>query len=341
MEHRRRRSSTAEIPFQQLLKNNKLAIIENPLRRIPENRLSAYIESFHEDHNLANVVDLATIIRGARLARDEEAFMSEEVAEKRLTKIEMSALEREKHTSIWTESRELKIILLTCCVASIAQGWVSEPLSLSARCEEYEASAGQILTSWQTGTALGIAISATIPFIVRPWRFQIFSSFIPALPLLFLVFVGSESPRWLIKKQRYCKAYDVLLRLRENPLLAARDLVFIWAQLQVETTLFTRTTEDVIDLENRILHLDERVYLREIGLLGYARRITQLFTIPRARRATLASFLVMIAQQMAGVNVFAFLASTLFGYSGDDQHRGIPNQASLLLYLGFGIANFL
>lgn len=195
---------------------------------------------------------------------------------------------------------------------------------------------GRILTSWQTGTALGIAISGAIPLIVpHSWRFQISSSFIPAFALLLLVFVGSESPRWLIKKERYDKAFIVLSRLRGNPLLAARDLVFIWAQFQVETTLFRRTNEDVIDLENRIPYLDPQVYKREIGLVGYARRITQLFTIPRVRRATLASFVVMTAQQLTGINVFAFLASSLFA-SGP----GIPDTKSLRLFFGFGIVNF-
>ena len=65
---------------------------------------------------------------------------------------------------------------------------------------------GQILTSWQTGTALGIAFSGAIPLIVPgSWRFQISSSFIPAAMLLVLVYAGSESPRWLIKKQRYAE----------------------------------------------------------------------------------------------------------------------------------------
>ena len=195
---------------------------------------------------------------------------------------------------------------------------------------------GQFLTSWQTGTALGIAISGAVSLIVQSsWRFQISSSFIPAFALLLMVFVGSESPRWLVKKQRYTEAYRVLVRLRENSLLAARDLVIIWAQLQVETTLFKRTDEDVIDLENRIPYLDSRVYLREIGLSGYARRMSQLFVIPRVRRATLASFIVMTAQQLTGVNIFAFLASTLFGRGGP-QHSG-----SLWLYFVFGIVNFL
>ncbi|KAL9044923.1 MAG: hypothetical protein Q9214_001974, partial [Letrouitia sp. 1 TL-2023] len=195
---------------------------------------------------------------------------------------------------------------------------------------------GQTLTSWQTGTALGIAISGAVTLIVPDsWRFQISSSFIPALALLLLVFVGSESPRWLIKKQRYAEGYSVLLRLRENSLLAARDLVFIRAQLEVETILFMRSTTDIIELGNEVPHLDQRLYRRQISLLGYGRRIVQLFTIPRVRRSTLASFIVMTAQQMSGVNVFAFLASTLF----DD--AGIAHKGSLWLFFGFGVANFL
>ena len=33
---------------------------------------------------------------------------------------------------------------------------------------------------------------------------------------------------------------------------------------------------------------------------NYIKRFTELFTIPRVRRATLASFTVMLAQQMCG-----------------------------------------
>lgn len=160
------------------------------------------------------------------------------------------------------------------------------------------------MTSWQTGTALGIAISGAIALIVPgSWRYQLSSSLIPAFALLLLVFVGSESPRWLIKKQRYDKAYIVLTRLRGSPLLAARDFVLIFAQLQVEATLFMRTNQDIIQIENRIPHVDPQMYRQLTGLSCYARRITQLFVIPRARRATLASFLVMTAQQMSGINV--------------------------------------
>lgn len=38
-----------------------------------------------------------------------------------------------------------------------------------------------------------------------------------------------------------------------------------------------------------------------IGPSNYFTRFIQLFTIPRVRRATLASWVVMIAQQMCGM----------------------------------------
>ncbi len=196
--------------------------------------------------------------------------------------------------------------------------------------------AGQILTSWQTGTALGIALSATVCLIVpHSWEFQIASSFIPAAMLVVLVFVGSESPRWLAKKRRYAEAYKVLLRLRGNALLAARDLLHIRAQLDVETILFKRKHDQEIDLGNEIPHIDAKAYSREISLTGYGRRIVQLFTIPRVRRSTLASFVVMMSQQMSGVNILAFLAATLFSSAG------FSDKKSLWLFFGFGVSNFL
>ena len=73
------------------------------------------------------------------------------------------------------------------------------------------------------------------------------------------------------EKNRYSKAFRSLLRLRNNPLQAARDLYYIHSQLEIEKEI--------------------------IGDSNYITRFFQLFTIPRVRRATLASFTVMIAQQ--------------------------------------------
>jgi hypothetical protein len=77
-----------------------------------------------------------------------------------------------------------------------------------------------------------------------------------------------------MKKNRYVQAYKSLQQLRFTQLQASRDLYYIHAQLEAE---------------KRIMKAD-----------SFRRRFTELFTIPRVRRATLASFTVMIAQQMCG-----------------------------------------
>lgn len=71
-----------------------------------------------------------------------------------------------------------------------------------------------------------------------------------------------------MKKNRYPQAYRSLLRLRFTPLQAARDLYYIHVQLEIEKKVLGGNT--------------------------YISRFMELFTIPRVRRATLASFVIMI-----------------------------------------------
>ena len=105
------------------------------------------------------------------------------------------------------------------------------------------------------------------------------------------------------------KAYESLLRLRNNPLQAARDLYYIHSQLVIEAEI--------------------------IGKSNYVTRFLQLFTIPRVRRATLASFTVMIAQQMCGINIIAFYSSTIF------KNSGFTDFQALFASFGFGLINFI
>ncbi|KAL8914324.1 MAG: hypothetical protein Q9171_001044 [Xanthocarpia ochracea] len=125
MEHRQRVSPNTPLPFQQLLNHNNLRVIENPLRRVAEEHVINYVRDFHEDNHLDSVVDVATCIRGALLARQEEIFTTREGDDGPITEVERAALEKEKRTSIWTDTRELKIILLSCSLGSVLQGWVS------------------------------------------------------------------------------------------------------------------------------------------------------------------------------------------------------------------------
>jgi len=72
-----------------------------------------------------------------------------------------------------------------------------------------------------------------------------------------------------------------------------------------------------------------------IGRTNYASRFGQLFTIPRVRRATLAAFTVMLAQQMCGINIIAFYSTTVF------KEAGLSDFQALIGSFGFGLVNWL
>ncbi|KAL5485353.1 hypothetical protein ACEPAI_7995 [Sanghuangporus weigelae] len=173
---------------------------------------------------------------------------------------------------------------------------------------------GTLVMCWQMWTAFGIFLGFCANLAVMntgriSWRLQIGSAFIPAVPLLIGIYMCPESPRWYMKKNRYRNAYNSLLRLRNHPLQAARDLYYIHAQLQVEAEFIGKST--------------------------YISRFFELFTIPRVRRATLASFTVMIAQQMCGINIITFYSSSVF------KEGGATEKGALLASWGFGLVNFL
>lgn len=163
------------------------------------------------------------------------------------------------------------------------------------------------------------------------WRVQVAAACIPAVPLLCLIFVcpgivpqtwnrsvhadkRTESPRFLIKKNNLSKAYTSLCYLNETPLQAARELYYISAQIQAEKNVFSRVT-DMEDLELRSQpsradsRADTKTYKsnrtsqsrHRVG--GFWTKIWQLFSVPRIRRAAVAAFVVMISQQLCGVNV--------------------------------------
>ncbi len=111
-----------------------------------------------------------------------------------------------------------------------------------------------------------------------------------------------------MKKSRYAEAFKSFLRLRNSPLQAARDLYYVHAQLEAERDVLKGST--------------------------FFSRAVELFTIPRVRRATLASWVVMIGQQMCGINIMAFYSSSIFS------EAGYSTSSSLFASFGFGIVNF-
>lgn len=157
------------------------------------------------------------------------------------------------------------------------------------------------------GTAFNLAVFHASSNV--NWRLMLGAPFIPAVPLLLLIYLCPESPRWYMKKGRYPEAWKSMVKLRNHPIQVARDMFYIHSQLEVEHQLLAGS--------------------------NYAKRFVELFTVPRVRRATLAAFTVMIAQQMCGINIIAFYSTTIFKDSGSTEFQ------ALLSSFGFGLVNWL
>ena len=194
---------------------------------------------------------------------------------------------------------------------------------------------GSIVMSWQVWVATGIFLGFTASLIVYragsiAWRLMVGSACIPAIPLLILVYIGPESPRWYMKKatpKHYQKALKAMTRLRNTPLQACRDFYFMHKQLQHERMYFPQHQNS--DLEHGAL----RPAFSRLG--NYFVRLGQLFATSRIRRASLAACTIMLAQQLCGINVLAFYSSTLFSHA-DSNIRD-----NLLYSWGFGGINAL
>ncbi|GAA5926394.1 sugar porter family MFS transporter [Sporobolomyces koalae] len=176
---------------------------------------------------------------------------------------------------------------------------------------------GALVMQWQVWTAFGIMLGtvSSLAFYYVPdssgitglnWRIMLGSASFPAFFVMAQVFFCPESPRWLIGRGRYVDAYKSLCRLRHTKLQAARDLFMIHALLEEEANIAT----------------------------GRA-AILELFTVPRNRRAALASGIVMFMQQFCGINVIAYYSSTVF------REAGFSEVSALGATLGFGALNWV
>jgi hypothetical protein len=117
---------------------------------------------------------------------------------------------------------------------------------------------------------------------------------VPALILLVLVFLCPESPRFLIRNDKYAEAFLSLRQLRGSDIQAAKDLYYIHSQLQIETEL--------IEGKRPEKWWAKEVYQEKVKGQSFFQRVGALFTVQRNRRACVAAFLVMAAQQLCGVS---------------------------------------
>lgn len=170
---------------------------------------------------------------------------------------------------------------------------------------------GRILVSWQVFDAAGIFLGSIACYILRDsWRSQILSGAIPAFALLIATFASCESPRWLIIQEKYPKAFTTLLRLRKERRLALKELASIHYTIQVERRLFIRPEQD--DESGSVIS----PFPSELRRTSWWMRFRRMFYIPRIRRAAIAAMIVMIAQQLSGINIYAFLATQFYSTAG-------------------------
>ena len=114
-----------------------------------------------------------------------------------------------------------------------------------------------------------------------------------------------------MKKGRHAQAYKSLQRLRNSDFQAARDLYFIHALL----------------IQEEILIEESAVASRG----NFFTRFVELFTIPRIRRATQASGIVMIAQQMCGINIIVCADDCILEKHTNELRRSTHQQSSRTL----------
>ncbi|GIZ44026.1 hypothetical protein CKM354_000723500 [Cercospora kikuchii] len=130
--------------------------------------------------------------------------------------------------------------------------------------------------------------SGTIQYVV-PLALQA----LPAVILFFGMFISSETPRWLARKDRWDDASKVLSRIRNLP--ATHPYV----------------QEELQEMSDQLAY--ERRLIAGSGALDL---LKEMFTIPGNRKRTLISIGLMICQQMTGTNAINYYAPQIFSNLG-------------------------
>ncbi|KAI0173450.1 hypothetical protein GGR52DRAFT_571961 [Hypoxylon sp. FL1284] len=195
---------------------------------------------------------------------------------------------------------------------------------------------GSFILAWQLWVAFGIMIGFAFNLIFystkNDWlAFQLIlgAPFVPSIFLMVGLWFCPESPRYYMRKSaRYNpqKAYDILRRLRKTELQALRDVYLVYKSVQLEEYPAELGLEPDNLPQGFVAHVK-----------GYAVQYKQLFTRRRLRNALISSSIVSLAQQLCGINVFAFYSGTLFSGA-----LGQRDQLKPMIYsLANGAVNFV
>lgn len=148
------------------------------------------------------------------------------------------------------------------------------------------------------GEVLGYAISAIFYDVHGGWRFMLGSSLVFSTALMLGMFFLPESPRYLVHKNKIGEAYDVWKRLRDIS-LEENKLEFLDMRQAAYQEQEAKATE------------------------SKARLWTDLFRIPRNRRALVYAVIMVGLGQLTGVNAVMYYMSTLMGKIGFDEKNSV------------------
>ncbi|KAI0420769.1 sugar transporter-domain-containing protein [Xylaria grammica] len=199
---------------------------------------------------------------------------------------------------------------------------------------------GTSILAWQLWVAFGIVVGFAFNLIFYTAgdhhlikQLILGAPFVPSIFLLVSLYFCPESPRYYMRQQSTHfdpqAAYRILLKLRGGELQALRDLYLIYKSVQQEEQFIQSDGET----QGRDIPRGFVAHLRAYGTL-----YKQLFTQRRLRNALISSSMVSLAQQLCGINVFAFYSGPLFsGLLHDNTDELKP----MLYSLGYGAVNFL
>ncbi|KAI7081587.1 MFS transporter [Hortaea werneckii] len=337
--------------------------IRNPLLDIPKEQLMADVELFAERHGMSEHIPL--LRKGALVAQSPADF--ENIPE--LDNADRDAL-RTEITHRWKHPWALYMTIVLNSIAAAIQGWdqtgsnganLSFPIEFGIAdtppyCDPSNPNAELCQDrSWLVGFVnscpyLAIAVFAGwISDPVNHYLGRRGTIFVGAIFSLLAPIGSACTQHWgelvacriLLGIGMGLKEVTVPVFSAENaPTMVRGGLVMSW-QLWTAFGIFLGTSANLA-----VFRTGSIAWRLQLGsafipavplVLGiyFCPECIELFTIPRVRRATQASGIVMVAQQMCGINIIAFYSATIFSAAG------FSTRDSLLVSWGFGLTNFV
>jgi MFS family permease len=116
-----------------------------------------------------------------------------------------------------------------------------------------------IQVAWDTdplGIFLGFLANLLVVIYVKnatsAWRILTNTVLIPTIPLLVMIYLMPESPRYLMKHGKYRRALEAFEQVQTTQLLASRDFMYAHAQLDFESRLLKGEVNQLGNLAERV-----------------------------------------------------------------------------------------